>query len=159
MDGQALSASAKTQSDAAYAALREAILSCRLEPGAKIKINDAAAEFEFSPGAVREALSRLAAERMAVATAQKGFTVAAISAEELIDLTRHAGGHRATVPEIGDRQRRRRVGGRRFLAAYHRLHRVPISEPASAALSIPLGSPHIMLSMPRSRRPATAPGR
>ena len=58
------------------------------QPGAKIKINDAAAEYEFSPGAVREALSRLAAERMAVATAQKGFTVAAISAEELVDLTR-----------------------------------------------------------------------
>ncbi len=88
MHGQTAFASARTQTDAAYAALRDAILSCRLEPGAKIKINDAAAEFDFSPGAVREALSRLAAERMAVATAQKGFTVAAISAEELIDLTR-----------------------------------------------------------------------
>src|ERR1700761_6115566 len=87
MDGETTLANGGTQADAAYAALRDAILSCRLEPGAKIKINDAAAEYEFSPGAVREALSRLAAERMAVATAQKGFTVAAISPEELIDLT------------------------------------------------------------------------
>jgi GntR family transcriptional regulator, carbon starvation induced regulator len=127
MDGQALSANAKTQTDAAYAALRDAIVSCRLEPGAKIKINDAAAEFEFSPGAVREALSRLAAERMAVATAQKGFTVAAISTEELIDLTRT----RVAVEQLclrsaiakGDVDWEANI-----LAAYHRLHRVPISE-------------------------------
>ena len=124
MDGQIVSA--KTQTDAAYAALREAILSCRLAPGAKIKISDAAAEFDFSPGAVREALSRLAAERMAVATAQKGFTVAAISAEELVDLTRT----RIAIEQLclrssiaeGDVEWEAEI-----LAAYHRLHRLPIS--------------------------------
>jgi GntR family carbon starvation induced transcriptional regulator len=121
---------ARTQSDAAYAALREAILSCRLQPGAKIKINDAAAQFEFSPGAVREALSRLAAERMAVATAQRGFTVAAISAEELIDLTQT----RIAVEQLclrsaiakGDVDWEANI-----LAAYHRLHRVPMSDAAT----------------------------
>jgi GntR family carbon starvation induced transcriptional regulator len=124
MDGQTVSA--KTQTDAAYAALREAILSCRLAPGAKINISDAAAAFEFSPGAVREALSRLAAERMAVATAQKGFTVAAISAEELVDLTRT----RIAIEQLclrgsiadGDVDWEANI-----LAAYHRLHRLPIS--------------------------------
>ena len=127
MHGQTDFASARTQSDAAYAALREAILSSRLQPGAKIKISDAAAEFEFSPGAVREALSRLAAERMAVATAQKGFTVAAISAEELVDLTQT----RIAVEQLclrsaianGDVEWEASV-----VAAYHRLHRVPMSE-------------------------------
>ena len=127
MEGQAILASARTQTDAAYAALREAILSCRLEPGAKIKISDAAAEFEFSPGAVREALSRLAAERMAVATAQKGFTVAAISAEELIDLTRT----RIAVEQLclrsaivkGDVEWEASI-----MAAFHRLHRAPMNE-------------------------------
>ena len=126
MDGQIAFASARTQTDAAYAALREAILSCRLAPGAKIKINDAAAEFEFSPGAVREALSRLAAERMAVATAQKGFTVASISAEELIDLTRT----RIAIEQLclrsaiakGDVEWEANI-----VAAYHRLHRIPIN--------------------------------
>ncbi len=125
MDAESVSASATTQSDAAYAALRDAILSCRLEPGAKIKINDAAAEFDFSPGAVREALSRLAAERMTVATAQKGFTVATISAEELIDLTNT----RIAIEQLclrsaiahGDVEWEANI-----LAAYHRLHRVPI---------------------------------
>ena len=127
MDGQSAFANAKTQTDAAYAALREAILSCRLEPGAKIKINDAAAEFEFSPGAVREALSRLAAERMAVATAQKGFTVAAISADELIDLTRT----RIAIEQLclrsaiaaGDIEWEANI-----VAAFHRLHRAPVGE-------------------------------
>jgi DNA-binding GntR family transcriptional regulator len=126
MDGRTAIASARTQTDAAYAALREAILSCRLEPGAKIKINDAAAEFEFSPGAVREALSRLAAERMAVATAQKGFTVAAISVEELRDLTRT----RIAIEQLclrsaianGDVEWEANI-----LAAYHRLHRLPMA--------------------------------
>ena len=134
MDGQVDFTGARTQSDAAYAALREAILSCRLEPGAKIKINDAAAEYEFSPGAVREALSRLAAERMAVATAQKGFTVAAISAEELVDLTRT----RIAIEQLC--LRASIAGGdveweANILAAYHRLHRLPISLGARKALN------------------------
>ena len=124
MDHQTIFLTAKTQSDAAYVALRDAIVSCRLQPGAKIKINDAAAEYEFSPGAVREALSRLAAERMAVATAQKGFTVAAISAEELVDLTRT----RIAIEQLCLRS----AVGRgdveweaTIIAAFHRLHRLP----------------------------------
>ena len=118
----------RTQTDAAYAALREAILSCRLEPGAKIKIAEAAAEFELSPGAVREALARLAAERMAVATAQKGFTVAAISAEELIDLTQT----RIAIEQLCLRSAIARGDvdwEAEIVAAYHRLHRLPISPP------------------------------
>src|SRR5277367_2572493 len=130
MDGPTIREGARTQSGAAYEALRDAILSCRLEPGAKIKINDAAAEFDFSPGAVREALSRLAAERMAVATAQKGFTVAAISADELVDLTRT----RASIEQLclrsaitnGDVEWEASI-----LAAYHRLHRLPIGGPGA----------------------------
>jgi len=77
-----------TQADAAYALLHEAILAGRLPPGAKIFINDTALNIGVSPGAVREALSRLSAEKLAVATAQKGFSVAEVSAEELKDLTK-----------------------------------------------------------------------
>ncbi len=134
MDNPLSQTGARTQSDAAYEALREAILSCRLEPGAKIKINDAAAEFDFSPGAVREALSRLAAERMAVATAQKGFTVAAISAEELIDLTNT----RIAIEQLCLRAAIARGDvdwEANILAAYHRLHRLPISEGARKHLN------------------------
>src|SRR6478672_4213269 len=77
-----------TQTDRAYAALLDEILSCRLAPGAKIIISEVAATWGFSPGAVREALARLSAEKMTVAAAQKGYSVAEVSAEELKDLTR-----------------------------------------------------------------------
>jgi len=54
---------AATQADLAYEALLAEILECRLAPGAKITISEIAAKLGFSPGAVREALSRLSAEK------------------------------------------------------------------------------------------------
>ena len=60
-----------TQSDQAYEAIKADILDRRLAPGAKVTISEVAMRLGCSPGAVREALSRLAAERWAVATAQK----------------------------------------------------------------------------------------
>jgi DNA-binding GntR family transcriptional regulator len=121
-----------TQSNAAYAALRDEILTCRLAPGAKIIISELALKFGFSPGAVREALSRLAAERMTVATAQKGYTVADVSVAELKDLTRT----RVTIEQIclrsaiehGDVEWEASM-----VAAYHRLHRLPLTPPGESA--------------------------
>ena len=115
---------APTQADSAYAALHDDILSCRLGPGAKIPINETAVKYGLSPGAVREALSRLSAERMAVATAQKGSSVAEVSAEELRDLTRA----RIVIEQwclreavkLGDVEWETAI-----VAAYHRLHRLP----------------------------------
>ena len=76
----------------------------------QIIISELALKFGFSPGSVREALSRLAAERMTVATAQKGYTVADVSIAELKDLVPHASHDRANLPALGDRTRRRRMG-------------------------------------------------
>jgi GntR family transcriptional regulator, carbon starvation induced regulator len=114
-----------TQTDRAYAALLAEILSCRLAPGAKITISEIAAKLGFSPGAVREALSRLAAEKMTVATAQKGYSVAEVSVEELKDLTRT----RITIEQLclrsaiahGDVEWETTI-----VAAYHRLHRIQL---------------------------------
>jgi GntR family transcriptional regulator, carbon starvation induced regulator len=64
---------AATQADQAYEALLAEILDCRLAPGAKITISDVAARLRLSPGAVREALSRLSAEKWTIAAAQKGY--------------------------------------------------------------------------------------
>src|ERR1700729_3224920 len=113
-----------TQTDRAYAALLEEILSCRLAPGARITISEVATKLGFSPGAVREALSRLSAEKMTVATAQKGFSVAEVSIEELKDLTRT----RIVIEQLclrsaithGDVEWETAI-----VAAYHRLHRIP----------------------------------
>jgi DNA-binding GntR family transcriptional regulator len=71
-----------------YDQIRADILACRIEPGAKVKINDFTVQFGVSLGAVREALSKLSSDGLVIAEAQKGFTVAPISHDELIDLTK-----------------------------------------------------------------------
>jgi GntR family transcriptional regulator, carbon starvation induced regulator len=116
---------AATQADQAYEALLAEILDCRLAPGAKITISDVAARLHMSPGAVREALSRLSAEKWTIAAAQKGYSVAPVSLEDLQDLTRT----RIAIEQMclrsaiahGDVEWETSI-----VAAYHRLHRVPI---------------------------------
>ncbi|WP_313802670.1 GntR family transcriptional regulator [Sphingobium sp.] len=76
-----------TITEAVVTTLREDLLMCRLTPGQRLSIKDLAAGYEASPGAVREALSRLAAEGLVVAEAQRGFTVARVSADDLVQLT------------------------------------------------------------------------
>ena len=71
----------------AYQRLRSDLLSCRLPPGQRVKINDLCQQLEVSPGAVREALSRLTSEGFVTAEPQRGFRVAPISEQDLIDLT------------------------------------------------------------------------
>jgi GntR family transcriptional regulator, carbon starvation induced regulator len=116
---------AATQADQAYEALLAEILDCRLAPGAKITISEVAARLEMSPGAVREALSRLSAEKWTIAAAQKGYSVAPVSIEDLKDLTRT----RIAIEQMclrsaiahGDVEWETSI-----VAAYHRLHRIPI---------------------------------
>jgi DNA-binding GntR family transcriptional regulator len=80
-------AQARTQARRAYLALRDRILVGALPPLARLKIIDLAAELDISPGAVREALSQLATDKLVEAQEQRGFRVAPISLEELDDLT------------------------------------------------------------------------
>src|SRR5271166_5970357 len=77
----------KIQSEQVFDSLRADILSCHVEPGAKLRINDIAEAHEVSLGAVREALSRLGAEGLVVPEAQKGYHVTPLSIDELLDLT------------------------------------------------------------------------
>lgn len=116
---------AATQADQAYEVLLAEILDCRLAPGAKVSIREVAARLSLSPGAVREALSRLSAEKWTVATAQKGYSVTPVSIEELRDLTRT----RIAIEQMclrsaiahGDVEWETSI-----VAAYHRLRRVPM---------------------------------
>ncbi|WFU91352.1 FCD domain-containing protein (plasmid) [Rhizobium sp. CC1099] len=118
---------ALTQADNVYERLKADILSCRLRPGAKIRINEVARDLAVSLGAVREALSRLAAEDMAVATAQKGFRVPEVSIADLVDLTET----RIKIEELcirasiehGDIEWETGL-----VAAFHRLQRLPETE-------------------------------
>ena len=78
----------RSQTSLAYARLKADILAGKVSPGDKLKINEIAAQLEVSPGAVREALSRLVPEGFVVSRDQKGFTAAPISIADLLDLTR-----------------------------------------------------------------------
>src|SRR5580698_4068296 len=78
---------AKSMTEAAYTEVRRDILGCRLVPGEKIKINDISGHHSVSVQAVREALSRLTAEGLVIAEAQRGFRVMPVSRADLEDLT------------------------------------------------------------------------
>ena len=78
---------ASKQSDVVFTAVRDAILACTLKPSQKLRIGDITAKYQVSPGAAREALSRLVSEGMVNALPQRGFSVAPISRKELADLT------------------------------------------------------------------------
>jgi len=77
----------RNQTTVAYEALRADILNGRHVPGKKLKIQELAEEFGVSPGAVREALSRLVPEQLVVSRDQRGFLVAPLSIADLADLT------------------------------------------------------------------------
>jgi DNA-binding GntR family transcriptional regulator len=118
----------------AYLGLRADLLACRILPGSRLKIQELCARFSVSPGAIREALSRLTSEGLVVAEPQRGFRAAPISAADLVDLTR------ARVEIDGLCLRRAIACGdvqweARLVAATHRLARTPERVPDDPARS------------------------
>lgn len=77
----------RTLASAIHAALRADILAGRIPPGDKLPIGPLAKRFSVSLAAVREALSRLVADRLVVAEDQRGFRVSALSLADLRDVT------------------------------------------------------------------------
>lgn len=77
-----------TQAETARHLIRAEILDGRLTPGEKLNIKSLEGRLGVSLGAIREALSRLAAEGMVTVEAHRGYRVSTVSAEELLDLTR-----------------------------------------------------------------------
>lgn len=77
----------RSQTTLAYGVIRQDILSGRHVPGKKLKIQDLVEELGVSPGAVREALSRLVPEQLVISHDQRGFAVAPLSLADLQDLT------------------------------------------------------------------------
>ncbi len=77
--------------ESVYGTLRSEILAARLEPDSKLKIKDLCDRLLAGSSAVREALSRLASEGLVTMEPQRGFRVAPLSMEELLDLTRTRG--------------------------------------------------------------------
>lgn len=114
----------RSQSSAAYARLKGDILAGRVTPGDKLKINDLAAQLGVSPGAIREALSRLVPEGFVVSRDQRGFIVSPVSIDDLLDLNRL----RCDIEEVA--LRRSVAEGdagweAQVLSTAHRLRRTP----------------------------------
>lgn len=79
---------AQTQTDRAYQWLRSAIVRCEYEPGARLRVEDLTQKMSVSSSPLREALSRLAGQGLVQALENRGFRVAPLSLEGLVDLTR-----------------------------------------------------------------------
>ena len=71
-----------------HAQLREEILVGGLKPGERLLVQPLSQRFKVSLSVVREALTRLAEQGLAKSTPQIGFTVTALSIDDLVDLTR-----------------------------------------------------------------------
>ena len=69
-----------------FARLRADIVSSRLPPGTKLRLEELRTTYGVGFSPLREALSRLAENRLVVAIGQRGFRVPEVSAKELMDI-------------------------------------------------------------------------
>lgn len=74
--------------DQAFQRLRQDVLIGTFAAGDKLKIEELQAAYGYSSSPLREALSRLSQEGLVRADERRGFRVAALSAEDLRDITR-----------------------------------------------------------------------
>lgn len=72
----------------AYRALRRAIVQCEFMPDERLRVDELCTRYGFSSSPVREALARLAEQGFVRSIENRGFRVAPISAQGIIDLTR-----------------------------------------------------------------------
>ena len=66
----------------AYLKLKTEIISGRIKPGRKLKIDDLKAEYAFGSSVVREALSLLTSDNLVERVEQRGFFVSNVSLNE-----------------------------------------------------------------------------
>ncbi|MFF2246087.1 GntR family transcriptional regulator [Arthrobacter sp. NPDC058130] len=78
----------KTHSEEVYASLRAELLGGTFLPGSKLRLAGLGTRYGVSLSVVREAMTRLAGEGLVRALPQRGFSVAPLSVEDLLDLTR-----------------------------------------------------------------------
>jgi len=113
-----------TSAGVAFAKLRCDILRGVLAPSERLRVNDIAERYGCGAIPTREALNRLAAERLVVYSEQRGFAVAPISRDDLVDLTRA----RSMLAEVAIREavlKGDAAWEERVLVSYHRLSKVP----------------------------------
>jgi GntR family carbon starvation induced transcriptional regulator len=115
----------KTQVGGLITRLRRDIIAGVLTPGSRLKINEVAERYDAGVIPTREALSRLVSSGLVVAHEQRGFRVASISSEELLDLAslRKSLETRALRESMENGNLEWET---RLIAAHHRLSRLPL---------------------------------
>ncbi len=86
VNGHEVNAS-RTLIERAHAQLRDDIVEGRLAPGEKLRVEHLKDRYGVGAGTLREAITRLVSDALAVAEGQRGFRVAPISIADLEDLT------------------------------------------------------------------------
>lgn len=115
-----------TLASTVYERLRDDILAGTLAPDSKLRIEFLGERYNTGTSPMREALNRLLADGLVRREEQRGFFVAPVSPEELIEFTKT----RCWVEEIALRESIANGGDdweERILIASHRLLRVPRS--------------------------------
>ena len=79
---------AKTLVESSYNRLRSDIITGKLAPGAKLRIEELRDDYRIGASPLREALNRLAGEGFVTVEEQRGFKVAPVSPDDLKDLSR-----------------------------------------------------------------------
>jgi GntR family carbon starvation induced transcriptional regulator len=123
----------ETLASSIYEALRRDILDMALPAGSKLNIKALCERFQVGLSPVREALSRLATERLVTQFDHRGFAVAPLSIDDLRDLTR------ARIAIDGQALRLSIAEGgpaweEGLLIAYHWLSRTPRTRPDNSAV-------------------------
>jgi DNA-binding GntR family transcriptional regulator len=77
----------RTLIEQTYARLRGDIIEGRLQPDDKLRVEHLRQRYAVSAGTLREAITRLVSDALVVAEGQRGFRVAPIALQDLIDLT------------------------------------------------------------------------
>lgn len=117
-----------TRSVVVFEQLRDDVLRGVLTPGARLRLVELAARFSVSQSVVREALTRLAEQGLAVTVPQQGFRVTPISSKDLDELTEARGLIETLVlrqaVRLGDITWESSV-----VAAHHRLANTPKTRP------------------------------
>lgn len=129
--------SARSLTGLAFENIRADILSGVLKPGQRLRVQALSARYKIGTSGIREALSRLVTEGLVDSEDQRGFCVAPVSDEELVDLTRT----RIQVEQLALRQAIAQGDVEwesNILSAFHRLSRVdaPTSPEKHAAWAL-----------------------
>jgi GntR family carbon starvation induced transcriptional regulator len=118
----------RTVAEAVYRRLRQDIVWGRLPPEARLRFDDLRRDYDVGISPLREALSRLAVERLVTAVGQRGFRVAPLTREDVVDAmeARLVLEREALTRSIAD-------GGiaweTNLVASFHPLSRSPAAKP------------------------------